>query len=175
MTIGSGVTYSTSAGRFSGSTGLLFSNAADSTTPPVSLGTIPNVATSNAFSFGAWVRFDQTDTWGRIFDFGAGANNSNLLLTRHVATNNLYVESRGNGVAITGTLTVNNAITNGNWMHVALTVNSSNLVTLYINGSSVGSARTLASTSVSRNGAEAGIERTRGEGPSKRPVIVISR
>ncbi len=139
MTIGSGVTYSTSAGRFSGSTGLLFSNAANSTMPPVSIGTIPSVAASNAFSFGAWVRFDQTDQWGRIFDFGAGANNSNLLLTRQVATNNLYVESRGSGAAITGSLSVSNAITNGNWMHVALTVDSSNLVTLYINGSSVGS------------------------------------
>ena len=60
-------------------------------------------------------------------------------MARSVTTNNLYVESRGNGATITGSLTATNAITNGAWMHVALTVNSSNLVTLYINGSSVGS------------------------------------
>ncbi len=36
-------------------------------------------------------------------------------------------------------MSITNAITTGNWMHVALTVNSSNLVTLYVNGTSVGS------------------------------------
>ncbi len=41
MTVGSGVTYNTSAGRVTGSTGLLFSNDAGSTTPPVTLSTIP--------------------------------------------------------------------------------------------------------------------------------------
>ncbi len=139
MSIGSGVTYNTSAGRFSGSTGLLFSNAANSTTPPVSIASLPNVASSNAFSFGAWVRFDQTDTWGRIFDFGAGQQNSNLLLGRQAGSNNLYLESWSSGAATTGSLSIANAITNGSWMHVAVTVNSSNLVTLFVNGTSVGS------------------------------------
>ncbi len=97
MTIGSGVTYNTSAGRFTGSTGLLFGNdAASGSTPPVALSSIPNVQASNAFSFSGWVRFDTlsgTQGWERIFDFGNGAQNSNLLLGRQGVSNNLYVES----------------------------------------------------------------------------------
>ncbi|MFN9416198.1 MAG: BspA family leucine-rich repeat surface protein, partial [Pirellula sp.] len=142
MSIGTGVTYNTSAGRFTGSTGLLFGNDADSTTPPVTLASIPNVQASNAFSFSGWVRFDAlsgTQGWERIFDFGNGTLNSNLLLGRQGVSNNLYVESWTAGAVTTGSMSITNAITTGNWMHVALTVNSSNLVTLYVNGTSVGS------------------------------------
>ncbi len=138
MTIGSGVTYNTSAGRFTGSTGLLFGNdAASGSTPPVALSSIPNAQASNAFSFSGWVRFDTlsgTQGWERIFDFGNGANNSNLLLGRQGTSNNLYVESWTSSFTTTGSMSITNAITAGNWMHVALTVNSSNLVTLYVNG-----------------------------------------
>ncbi|MFO1001924.1 MAG: BspA family leucine-rich repeat surface protein [Planctomycetaceae bacterium] len=140
MTVGSGVTYNTSAGRFSGSTGLLFANNADSTTPPVTLSSIPNVASSNAFSFGSWVRFDQSDSWARIFDFGAGNTNSQLFVAREGTTNNLIVASWTAGSTISGQFTSTNAITNGTWMHCRqISVNSSSLVTSYVNGSSVGS------------------------------------
>ncbi len=140
MTIGSGVSYSSSAGRHTGSTGLLFANDADSTTPPVSLAGIPNVAASNAFSFSGWVRFDTlASTWGyeRIFDFGGGSQNSNIVLARQGTTNNLYIESWNASGGLTGISTVSNIITAGSWMHVAVTADSSNVVTLYVNGASV--------------------------------------
>ncbi len=62
------------------------------------------------------------------------------MLGRQGVSNNLYVESwTAAGSVTTGSMSISNAITAGNWMHVALTVNSSNLVTLYVNGTSVGS------------------------------------
>ncbi len=108
----------------------------------MSLSTIPNVASTNAFTFGGWVRFDAlsgTQGWERIFDFGNGQQNSNLLLTRQGTSNNLYVESWTAGAAFDWSMSIANAITAGNWMHVALTVNSSNVVTLYVNGTAAGS------------------------------------
>ncbi len=110
MTIGSGVTYTTSAGRFSGSNGLLFSNAANSSTRPVTLAPIPNVAASNAFSFGAWVRYDFTDNMGRIFDFGGGEHISNFNLSRSGTSNSLALYSTNAAGTATGQLTVSNVI-----------------------------------------------------------------
>ncbi|MBN8604209.1 MAG: cadherin domain-containing protein, partial [Planctomycetes bacterium] len=143
LNVGGTVSYNTSAGRVSGSSGLLFTADADSTTPPVTLSSIPNVATTNAFSFAAWVRWDTlatTQGWERIFDFGTGAANNNLLLGRQGATNNLYLES-WNGGTTNGSISISNTLAGqtGQWMHLAVTVDSSRLVTIYVNGAAAGS------------------------------------
>jgi choice-of-anchor C domain-containing protein len=139
MTVGGGVTYSSSAGHTTGSTGLLFTTVGTGTTPSVSLATIPNVAASNAFSFASWVRFDQVDRWGRIFDFGGGASVDNVYLSRSNLTDNLVLTAFS-GSTVAGTVTATNALSGQleNWMHVAATLNSSNVLTLYINGASAG-------------------------------------
>ena len=77
ITVNAPVTISDTAGFTTGSNGLLFPTGDnDSSTNPVSIGTIPGVATSNAFSFSAQVRFDVgvtvTESFERIFDFGGG-------------------------------------------------------------------------------------------------------
>ncbi|MFN9987272.1 MAG: beta strand repeat-containing protein, partial [Pirellula sp.] len=143
MSVGGAVTYSTTAGRVTGSSGMLFTTDADSTTTPVSLSSIPNLSTTNAFTFGAWVRFDAlsaTQGWERIFDFGGGQANNNFVLCRRSNSNDLFV-SAYSGTTISGTITATGALSGqvGNWMHVAATVDSSNVATLYVNGASVGS------------------------------------
>ncbi|MFO0454912.1 MAG: LamG-like jellyroll fold domain-containing protein, partial [Planctomycetota bacterium] len=140
MSIAAPVTYSTSAGRFPGSTGLLFNTVGTSSTRSVTLGTIPGVATSNAFTFGAWVRYDAVDSWSRVFDFG-GANSWDVVaLTRNGTGNTLQLVAYS-GANFQASVNANGALTGqlGQWMHVTGTIASNGLMTLYINGASVGS------------------------------------
>ncbi|MFN7627946.1 MAG: VCBS domain-containing protein, partial [Pirellula sp.] len=112
MSVGGAVTYSTTAGRVTGSSGLLFTTDADSTTTPVSLSSIPNLSTTNAFTFGAWVRFDAlsaTQGWERMFDFGGGQANNNFVLCRRSNSNDLFV-SAYSGTTISGTITATGAL-----------------------------------------------------------------
>ncbi|MFN9411709.1 MAG: BspA family leucine-rich repeat surface protein, partial [Pirellula sp.] len=139
MVIGTGVTYNTSAGRFAGSTGLLFNTVANSTSPPVSLASIPNVAASNALSFGAWVRFDAYEQFARVFDFGVSGGNTNSLVVHRPSATTLQLISFAANGSNTGFVTTGNLVSDSTWMHVAVTVNSSNLATIYINGVSAGS------------------------------------
>ena len=97
--------------------------------------------TGDNFSFAGWVNFEQTSHWQRIFDFGNGRQADNILLAREGTSNNLafHVYS-GNQYEIT--MNAHNVITNGQWMHVAVTmekpsVTSDVRVKLYVNGAEV--------------------------------------
>ncbi len=143
MSVQSPVTYSSSAGRATGSYGLLFTSNADSSTNPVSLSSIPNVASTQAITFSAWVRFDQLDTtegWERIFDFGAGSANNNVYLTRQDTTNNIQV-GVFSGNSFADALVAPNFLSGrvGQWFHAAVTLDSDGELFLYLNGAAIGS------------------------------------
>ncbi len=76
---------------------------------------------------------------GSAFSISEMVNRTASASHREGLSNNLYVESWTAGAASSGGMSIANAITAGNWMHVALTVNSSNVVTLYVNGTAAGS------------------------------------
>ncbi len=136
MSVGGTVTYATSAGRIEGSSGLLFTATGTSSgAPAVSLASIPNVATTNAITVSSWVRFDQTDNWGRVFDFGVGGSSNAFMLSRSGTTNNLVVRYHDAAAILVGEITHTASITNGSWMHVAVSLNNAGNMSLYVNGS----------------------------------------
>ncbi|MFN7628820.1 MAG: LamG-like jellyroll fold domain-containing protein, partial [Pirellula sp.] len=63
-----------------------------------------------------------------------------MAVCRRANSNDLYLFAQSGGT-ISGTITATGALSGqvGNWMHVAATVNSSNVATLYVNGANVGS------------------------------------
>ena len=144
ISVSSPVTISDADGYTTGSSGLLFPTGdVDSTTNPVSIGTIPGVATSNEFSFTAQVRFDAGDgdrNFERIFDFGGGEDNNNLILTRNQSTNDLLLAVR-RGSDITGNLIIAGALDGieGEYHQYGVTIDATGLAKVFIDGIEVGS------------------------------------
>ncbi|AMO93201.1 concanavalin A-like lectin/glucanases superfamily protein [Collimonas fungivorans] len=84
----------------------------------------------------AWVYWNTSSTWARVFDFGAGSSHY-MMLTGRSGTGVARFEMTVNGG--TGLHGINStaALPTGQWVHVAVTL-SGNIGTLYVNGSSVG-------------------------------------
>ena len=144
ITVNAPVTISDTAGFTTGSNGLLFPTGdVDSSTNPVSIGAIPGIETFNEFSFTAQVRFDAGDgdrNFERIFDFGAGQNDSNLILTRNLDTNDLLLAIR-RGPNITGNLVIAGALDGieGEFHQYGVTLDDTGLAKVFIDGTEVGS------------------------------------
>ena len=144
ITVNAPVTISDTAGFTTGSNGLLFPTGDNnSSTNPVSIGTIPGVATSKEFSFTAQVRFDAgmgDRNFERIFDFGAGEDNNNLILTRDKTTNDLLLAIR-NGTNVTGNLVIAGALDGieGEFHQYGVTLDDTGLAKVFIDGIEVGS------------------------------------
>ncbi len=96
------------------------------------------------------MRFDQVDSWSRIFDFGGGTAADNLFIARRGTTNDIALRALS-GSTQTGEIILTNALSGqiGNWMHLAVTVNSSNQVTVYMNGINSGTATLTAAINYS--------------------------
>lgn len=90
------------------------------------------------FAIAAWARFDDLGPrWQRVFDFGDGARANNILLTQMRDTNDIAAHVYNGDVQI-GTITVEDAIEQGQWAHWALVADGNDLV-LYKNGEIIGS------------------------------------
>lgn len=128
----------------SGGSGLLFPTGDnDSSTHPVSISSIPDVATSGEFSFAADVRFDAGSGnrfWETVFSFGGGEANNNIWMGRDGLTNDLHVTVY-NGSTELGNLVVSNALQGifGQWHHAAVSLDASGQLELYIDGVLAGS------------------------------------
>jgi autotransporter-associated beta strand protein len=90
----------------------------------------PNIASSNSFTFAAWVYWDGGASWQRIFDFGNDTSHY-LFLTPSSGSGTLrFAINNGSGEQI---LTNKTALPVGQWQHVAVTLSGSN-AKLYTNG-----------------------------------------
>jgi VCBS repeat-containing protein len=140
MTVGGTVTYAESAGRTPGSEGLLFTAVGNSSTAPVTLSSIPNVATTGAITVSSWVRFDAVDAWGRVFDFGVGGNAHSFILGRSLTSDNLVVRYHDASGVLLGQVAATNALNGmlGAWMHVSTSLDTSGVMSLYVNGTLIG-------------------------------------
>jgi MSHA biogenesis protein MshQ len=103
---------------------------------------VPPISTdfSSGFSAMAWVDFGSNNNWERIFDFGNGAANNNIVFTRQGSTNHLRFEIF-NGGASCGNIQADNGIVSGRH-HYAVAVASDNTVVLYRDGAAIKSGTT---------------------------------
>ena len=96
----------------------------------------PSFEIGGPFSVAAWVKYDAFENWSRIIDFASGAGNNNLLLANVGRGSQVHWGVRHGGAE--SNVRFNNYWEVGNWVHVAATVDGSNLMTLFKNGQVVG-------------------------------------
>ena len=91
---------------------------------------------SHGFSFSGWVKWDATLKYSRIFDFGEGTSNNNILLCNKGTTKNLaFYVFKDN---VRDYIEITNYITIGEWTHVGVTFNNTTKkVKIFKNGSLV--------------------------------------
>jgi hypothetical protein len=91
-----------------------------------------SMSASNGFAICTWFVFDATTNYARIFDFGIGPKNNNLLLAREGLNANLVVHYY-NSLVYGGYFAFPEPIINGQWRHVCI-VNKGNKWSFYDNG-----------------------------------------
>lgn len=99
-----------------------------------------NIQTNGGFTAMALVRFTgSVGVWERIFDFGSGAANNNLVFARSVSTNNLHFAALNASTEYNVTSTTN-PIVQGEWAVFGCRYNgTTRLAELFKNGTLVGS------------------------------------
>ncbi|MFN6052454.1 MAG: LamG domain-containing protein, partial [Planctomycetia bacterium] len=91
---------------------------------------------TGGFSAGIWAYTSAVGNYARYFDFGnPGGGSNNIVLTRDGTSNNLKLEVWKNGSV--QTLVATGAIQLNSWQHFGVTVTSSGVATLYVNGAQV--------------------------------------
>lgn len=88
---------------------------------------------TNGFSFFAIANFGTVGNWERLFDFGNGQGNNNILLARRNTTNDITFELY-NGTTSTGQATVSNGVLNSTLAFYGVTLDGTNC-RIYRNGS----------------------------------------
>ncbi len=96
---------------------------------------LPSFEIAGPFSVAVWVKFDATENWSRIIDFGNGTT-ENILLANVAATDQVHWGIRHGGTE--SNIRVNTFWEVGNWMHVVGTVDKNDLMSLYKDGQLVG-------------------------------------
>ena len=101
-------------------------------------GNISNLETGGAMTFSAWVNYDSFQSWSRIFDFGDGESNNNIVLANRGTTNNLALEIRAANGTSGGQLVIENFWSANTWIHVTATISDTGLMRVYKNGELAG-------------------------------------
>ena len=83
-------------------------------------------------TFSTWVQFEEFNSWSRVFDFGNGSPNNNILLANQGTSQDLRFEVH-NGAA-QGTATIPDFWANDLWQHVAVTLDNTGTIKIYRNG-----------------------------------------
>ncbi len=92
---------------------------------------------SQGLTIEAWVYYDKFQSYGRIFDFGNGVGNDNIVLYNN-ATNPALTLGIFRGTGDTGAFTGKpDSLVKDRWIHVAATIDALGNATLYCNGSSL--------------------------------------
>ena len=91
---------------------------------------------SKGFTLTCWTYFEDFKSWSRIIDFSkGGATSDNILLANEGATNNLCL------AIYKGTkkesLIAKRVLQKNTWMHIAASIDSSGMASLYVNGQEV--------------------------------------
>ena len=87
-------------------------------------------------TFSVWVKYDSFKHWSRVFDFGNGENNNNILLAHYGTTSSGRFSHRVNSP--TYELAGANLLINS-WLHRVGVIEGNGNMRLYLNGSLVAS------------------------------------
>ncbi|MCB0873616.1 MAG: FG-GAP repeat protein, partial [Thermoleophilia bacterium] len=111
-------------------------------------GDVTGITTGGAMTVAGWVRWNSLGSYSRFFDFGNGWGYGALdtIWVGNVATTNTlrYCIEDADSPTYSHCVDAPNAITTGQWMHVAATVDLAGAMKLYINGTQVGSTSGVA-------------------------------
>ncbi|MFG6107750.1 NF038122 family metalloprotease [Leptothoe sp. EHU-05/26/07-4] len=99
-------------------------------------GELTGTETGGAMTFSAWVNYTNFNHWSRIFDFGDGAAQNNVLLANERTTNNLVFEVHADGAR--HRLTINDFWQANTWMHITATIDESGRMRIYRDGALAG-------------------------------------
>ena len=84
-----------------------------------------------AVTFAAWVKYDAFKKWSRVFDFGNGENNQNILMANDMSTS----ASRFNLHLPSGSPSLNGSnLTLNSWIHRVGVIKANGNMELYLNG-----------------------------------------
>ena len=93
---------------------------------------------SGAFTMEGWIYVRSYPTWARLFDFGNGGPNNNVLLATTVGVSGNPAVEMYNGVSTScGQFQYPSAVPINTWTHLAATFDGTSLWTIYVNGASV--------------------------------------
>ncbi len=105
----------------------------------VNCGTVSTTSNfSNGFTYMGWVNWTSFNSYSRLLDFGTGQASNNIVIANYTTTGQL-IFSNYNGATANQFITTAVVLMN-QWVHVAATINSSGVGTIYINGQVAGSA-----------------------------------
>lgn len=108
--------------------------------PTVTLGTNPLATCTNQLTVSAWVKLHALTPWSRIFDFGNGTTSFIYLApTDGAGVHFAMVSPTGVFDLVSTTQPLAGDDT---WHHVAVTVDTASLATIYVDGNAIGSATT---------------------------------
>lgn len=110
-------------------------------------------STTRGFTFEAWVWFDSTGSFARIFDFHKEGQNGvdNILLTRDGSSSDLRFEVRKAGAQ--SLLIARGVIENGQWLHIAATIDPTGYGRIYCKGRQVAFGQLSMPTQIPRDAA----------------------
>ena len=91
-----------------------------------------------AVTFAAWVKYDAFKSWSRVFDFGNGENNNNILMAHYQTTSSGRFSHRVTSTS-TYELGGSNNLASNTWLHRVGVIEANGNMRLYLNGSLVAS------------------------------------
>lgn len=114
---------------------------------------IAGLETGGAMSISTWVKFDNFDQrWSRVFDFGNGVADNNILLAHIGNTNTLgFHVYQGQGSPADGELNISDFFTAGEWVHVTATIGNDGTMSIYKNGELAGQTAGAVPNTMVRN------------------------
>ncbi|CAK0760222.1 hypothetical protein CCP2SC5_2720002 [Azospirillaceae bacterium] len=109
----------------------------------------PALTIGGALTFEAWVKVDRYTTWSRLWDFGNGAGNNNIIIGQFQGSGRLFFEVYQGGNS-PGQIISSTQLPLNQWVRVAATIDSNGNACLYQNSILVGSAQWQATPAVER-------------------------